>query len=100
MAPIIKYMLILAFSITCVLSDAFSINDQVNPNVDYSTFANPSPNIRPRFRYWVPDASVNLSQIAYDIADAGPKGVGGVEVLGYYLYGGLFSSRAGITSAN
>ena len=81
-------LLTLACSIPTVLSSAFGINDQVNPNVDYGTFASPSVNVRPRFRYWVPDASINLSQIAFDIADAGSKGVGGVEVLGYYLYGG------------
>ena len=90
MARNMTYLLILVSSSTCVLSDAFGNNDQVNPNVDYGTFANPSSNVRPRFRYWVPDASVNLSQLAFDIADAGSKGVGGVEILGYYLYGGLF----------
>lgn len=64
------------------------INDQVNRGFDYGTFENPSSNVRPRFRYWVPDASINLTHLAFDIADAGSRGVGGVEILGYYLYGG------------
>ena len=69
------------------------INDQFNPGFDYGTFANPSSNVRPRFRYWVPDASINLTHLAFDIADAGSRGVGGVEILGYYLYGGMLHSQ-------
>ena len=66
---------------------AVGVNDQVNANVDYGTFQSPSANVRPRFRYWLPDASVNSSQVADDIRDAGRVGAGGVELLGYYLYG-------------
>jgi hypothetical protein len=62
-------------------------NDQVNAPINYGTFQNPSSNVRPRFRYWVPDASVDLSTIAADIASAGKAGAGGVELLGYYFYG-------------
>lgn len=61
---------------------------QVNSNVDYGTFQNPSKYVRPRFRYWVPDASVDHSALASDIAAVKAAGGGGVEVLGYYLYGG------------
>jgi hypothetical protein len=61
-------------------------NDQVNAPIASGTFQNPSSNVRPRFRYWVPDASVNTTRVALDIADAGRVGAGGVEVLGYYLY--------------
>ena len=44
-------------------------------------------NVRPRFRYWVPDASIEHEQAAQDVAAAKAAGAGGVEVLGYYLYG-------------
>jgi hypothetical protein len=69
------------------LTDAVGLNGQVGANIDYGTFQTPSANVRPRFRYWLPDASVNSSQVADDIRDAGRVGAGGVELLGYYLYG-------------
>lgn len=45
-----------------------------HPNL--GTFENPSAYARPRFRYWIPDASVNLSTVRQDIADAGKIGAG------------------------
>lgn len=82
---------------------------------ELGTFQNPSSLSRPRFRYWVPDASVNLSRVQNDIADAGsvgagqldplichsiahanfPNATGGVELLGYYNYGDI-ESGAGV----
>lgn len=62
-------------------------NDQVGANISYGTFQNPSNYVRPRFRYWPPDASVNLTQVAEDVREAGKVGAGGVELLGYYNYG-------------
>jgi len=38
-------------------------------------------------RYWVPDASVDLGDIANDFALIKKAGLGGMELLGYYLYG-------------
>ncbi|KAI9668279.1 MAG: hypothetical protein M1821_001099 [Bathelium mastoideum] len=60
----------------------------VNAAIDAGTFTNPSKNVRPRFRYWVPDASADLTSLAEDVRQAGVVGAGGVEILGYYLYGG------------
>src|ERR1700753_2302074 len=60
----------------------------VNAAIDNGTFKDPSVYVRPRFRYWVPDASVDHDVLAADIAGAKAAGAGGVEVLGYYLYGG------------
>lgn len=51
------------------------------------TFQNPSPRARPRFRYWVPYASVELDAIRRDISEAAKIGAGGVELVGYYNYG-------------
>lgn len=62
-------------------------NDQVDPNIDYGTFQDPSSAVRPRFRYWVNDASMNLSVVAEDVRSIGKAGAGGIELLGYYLYG-------------
>lgn len=75
----------LTASISTVLG--IGTNDQVDANIGYGTFEAPSANVRPRFRYWVPDASVNLSQVAADIKDVKRVGAGGVELLGYYNYG-------------
>ncbi|KAL1892393.1 hypothetical protein Sste5346_007131 [Sporothrix stenoceras] len=50
-------------------------------------FLNPPVSYRPRLRYWIPDAHVDLDQIYNDIAQAGARGAAGVEVLGFYLYG-------------
>lgn len=68
---------------------AVGSDDQINAKIDYGSFANPSSFVRPRFRYWVPDASVNLTQVTADIHDAARIGAGGVELLPYYNYGGV-----------
>lgn len=61
-------------------------DDQVNAAIDFGTFKDPSSNARPRYRLWVPDASVDVSRLSQDIVDVATVGGGGVEVLGYYLY--------------
>lgn len=71
------------------LAFAVGLNGQVNANVNCGTFQAPSANVRPRFRYWLPDASVSSSQVADDIRDVGRVGAGGIELLGYYLYGNI-----------
>jgi hypothetical protein len=76
-----------ALALQCQYAYAKGANDQVNANIDYGTFQNPSNYVRPRFRYWAPDASVNMTQVAEDVREAGRVGVGGVELLAYYLYG-------------
>lgn len=78
--------LLISFFTGCAFG--FNIDDQVNnDNVDYGTFRNPSSFVRPRFRYWIPDASVDLEVVANDFAKAKDVGMGGLELLGYYLYG-------------
>ncbi|KAH7245011.1 hypothetical protein BKA59DRAFT_526423 [Fusarium tricinctum] len=52
------------------------------------TFQNPSVHVRPRFRYWTPDASADPDYLRSDVSTAGAIGAGGFELLGYYLYGG------------
>ncbi|KAF2177633.1 hypothetical protein K469DRAFT_644095 [Zopfia rhizophila CBS 207.26] len=63
--------------------------------VDKGTFQNPSKNVRPKFRYWIPDASVDTEVVAKDVKGAGEVGCGGLELLAYYLYGGPPSNGAG-----
>lgn len=84
--PSVEALSILSFVLVSFAS-ATGIDSQVEPALDYGTFQNPSSNLRPRFRYWIPDASVDPAQVAADVKDAGRIGAGGVEILGYYNYG-------------
>ncbi|CAK1355414.1 hypothetical protein CB0940_00861 [Cercospora beticola] len=70
-----------------VIGHALNTDDQTGSSVDYGTFEDPSSNVRPRFRYWIPDASVDLDIVADDLRKVKDVGMGGVELLGYYLYG-------------
>jgi hypothetical protein len=59
-------------------------NDQVNnPNIPYGSFNNPSAYVRPKWRYWIPDASVDPAGVANDVAEAAAQGAGGMELFGY-----------------
>lgn len=60
--------------------------------INAGSFANPGASIRPRFRYWLPDASVDVQTIAADIAAAGSIGAGGIELLPFFEYGGELGS--------
>ena len=80
-----SYLLALAPCLSSVF--AYNTNDQVNADIPYGSFQDPSNHVRPRFRYWIPDASVDLDVVADDFAKAKDVGMGGLELLGYYLYG-------------
>ncbi|KXH29506.1 hypothetical protein CSIM01_06239 [Colletotrichum simmondsii] len=47
----------------------------------------PSAQVRPRFRYWMLDPSVDHDMVASDIRAAGAIGAGGVELVAFYNYG-------------
>lgn len=72
-----------------------SPNVQAYHNDTAGSFTNPAPRTRPKFRYWIPDASVDTDVVASDVKAAGDVGMGGMELLGYYLYGGPPSNGAG-----
>ena len=55
---------------------------------DYGTFLDPANNARMKFRYWLPDASVDIATVQSDIEAAGAIGAGSVELLPLYNYGG------------
>lgn len=65
-----------------------SVDDQAGSLINYGTFEQPSSLVRPRFRYWLPDSSVDLDVLKADIASAGSIGAGGVELLPFFQYGG------------
>lgn len=56
--------------------------------ISAGSFANPGANVRPRFRYWLPDASVDADTVAADIAAADSISAGGIELLSLFEYGG------------
>ncbi|KAH8646859.1 hypothetical protein BX600DRAFT_484724 [Xylariales sp. PMI_506] len=66
---------------------AVGTNDQVESNINFGSFQTPSSLVRPRFRYWANDASLNHTRLAEDVKAIGKAGAGGIELLGYYLYG-------------
>ncbi|CEJ56712.1 hypothetical protein PMG11_02911 [Penicillium brasilianum] len=73
-------------------------NDQTSAKVDRGTFDNPAARLRPRFRYWLPDAGVDVQTVQENIKAAGAIGAGGVEFLPFYNYGGQLSPEP--TGAN
>lgn len=65
---------------------------QTTDSISAGSFANPGANVRPRFRYWLPDASVDVDTVAADIAAAGSIGAGGIELVPFFEYGGELGS--------
>ncbi|KAK7523258.1 hypothetical protein IWZ03DRAFT_391241 [Phyllosticta citriasiana] len=51
------------------------------------SFKSPDIEHRPKFRYWLPDASVPNEVVAEDLAAVAGVGAGGMEFLPYYNYG-------------
>lgn len=83
---------LITFFLTLFLSAAWSHDEPIRAHRDLGTFEEPSRYVRPKFRYWVPDASVDFSDIANDLESVKRAGAGGVESLGYYYYGATTSS--------
>ncbi|KAI6796311.1 hypothetical protein KC332_g16491 [Hortaea werneckii] len=75
--------------------ESVKLHPQSTADGGRGTFANPSKHVRPKFRYWIPDASVDPDVVAKDVKTAKEAGMGGLELLGYYLYGGPPNNGAG-----
>ncbi|KAJ0416913.1 hypothetical protein BJY00DRAFT_325925 [Aspergillus carlsbadensis] len=56
------------------------------PEPDWTRFKDPAVSVRPRFRYWIPDASVDVAPAVRDVARAKEVGAGGLEILPFYGY--------------
>ncbi|KAK5096104.1 hypothetical protein LTS08_007710 [Lithohypha guttulata] len=80
------------FACTAVALPFNHTDDRVEANINAGTFERPSPNVRPRYRYWLPDASVNTSFLVDDIVQLAARGAGGIEFLNYYDYGGVIAT--------
>ncbi|KAJ5670799.1 uncharacterized protein N7477_006162, partial [Penicillium maclennaniae] len=66
-------------------------DDQTSARINRGSFENPAARLRPRFRYWLPDASVDAKTVQDNIKSAGAIGAGGVEFLPFYNYGAQLS---------
>ncbi|KAI8717106.1 hypothetical protein NCS52_00785100 [Fusarium sp. LHS14.1] len=63
--------------------------NHVSPKqTDTGSFLNPSSLFKPTFRYWLLDASVDPKILANDIKQSAAIGSGGIELVGFYEYGG------------
>ena len=78
----VHHFSMLALLLAPIITVAQNVKD------DLGTFASPGSLSRPRFRYWLPDASVSPSVLASDIESASSIGAGGIELLPFYNYGG------------
>lgn len=72
---------IILFSGLCLLTEAAGASG-------FGTFLSPANNESMKFRYWLPDASVDMQTVQDDIQAAGSLGAGAVELLPLYNYGG------------
>ncbi|KAL3495077.1 hypothetical protein BJX62DRAFT_246400 [Aspergillus germanicus] len=54
--------------------------------VNWTRFKDPPVDVRPKFRYWIPDASVDVAPAVQDVARAKDVGAGGLEILPFYGY--------------
>ncbi|KAI1409815.1 hypothetical protein F5Y13DRAFT_202982 [Hypoxylon sp. FL1857] len=88
------------FQIACLYGGTFASSRprehtrQLSSNDGLGSFVNPAVVVRPRYRYWLPDASVEPKYVAEDIAELGARGAGGIQFLNYYNYGGSSGSAA------
>lgn len=73
------------FTLINYICQASSLSSYLNIADD---FLSPPSQQRPRFRYWLTDASVDSETVEADIKSAGAIGAGGIEFLPFYNYGG------------
>lgn len=57
----------------------------------YGTFDSPGTAVRPRFRYWLPDATVDLDYLRQDLRDVSALGAGGVQFQPIVMSGTMMS---------
>ncbi|KAJ4350294.1 uncharacterized protein N0V89_008915 [Didymosphaeria variabile] len=69
-----------------LVGQVFAVNKIRGTNAT-AQFKNPPTQYRPKFRYWLPDASVNHSSVEDDIHRIAAVGGGGLEFLPFYNYG-------------
>lgn len=82
--PIVQFLSLLLL-LQPVLADT---DDQTSAKADRGSFEDPAARLRPHFRYWLPDAGVDVKIVQDNIKSAGAIGAGGVEFLPFYNYGG------------
>lgn len=84
--PIEDDDIMLLYHASTVLALVFVVC-QTGAYAQIGSFRKPLAKARPRFRYWLPDASVDSNIVVADIESATRIGAGGVEFLPFYNYG-------------
>lgn len=79
------FAILTSVAMACLAGGVFAESSCKPPS---STFFKPNSRDRPRFRYWLPDASVDLDILKDDVAQAARIGAGGLEFVPFYNYGG------------
>src|SRR5579871_575539 len=84
---------VVALAGSVALSAAPAIGDPVpnpgtpgpfySPNFTASLFSNPTSGLRPKYRWWVPVAATNDSELQKEVANIGTAGAGGYEQNGF-----------------
>ncbi|RMY64163.1 hypothetical protein D0863_10015 [Hortaea werneckii] len=73
---------LLAFTVVATaLNPGSSVDNE--SHLDYGTFDRPSKHMQPRFRYVIPESSVDPDDFVADIKDIAGVGSGGVELIGF-----------------
>lgn len=86
--PIYVLLLLVLFQV-----GSADTNDQAGAPIDYGSFKYPSARVRARFRYWLPDSSVDTVTVQEDIKAAASVGAGGVEFVPFFNYGGALGGQ-------
>ncbi|KAL3484600.1 hypothetical protein BJX62DRAFT_243769 [Aspergillus germanicus] len=63
------------------------VNGHTINSPTFDEFKSPPATSRPKFRYWLPDASIPIESLQRDIADLESIGAGGFELVPFYSYG-------------
>ena len=80
---------LLSAVVSSFLCTSVSGSKNIPHGSDFAASLHRPPNdVRPFFRYWLPDASVDGGVLAKDIASSQAIGAGGVELVAFYNYGG------------
>ncbi|KAI7530956.1 hypothetical protein KC331_g14398 [Hortaea werneckii] len=73
---------LLAFTVAATaLNPGPSVDNE--SHLDYGTFDRPSKHMQPRFRYVIPESSVDPDDFVADIKDIAGVGSGGIELIGF-----------------
>ncbi|KAL4870900.1 hypothetical protein BDV12DRAFT_207278 [Aspergillus spectabilis] len=72
------------YSLSACATALAAIIPSVSRGLAEGSFATPAVSVKPKFRYWLPDASTDAGGFSDDIAQLAKRGAGGTELLNYF----------------